>query len=221
MARAAMEAGDAVWGFYGHKSDSELVGSYGFTCAPAVDNAFNSVELVVDMDLDRPSTSALASFKHVLLRSLGLASSRQSFLLYKGTIPPTLILFLTMDACNDEHGEGVLQAAAAARLVSVDPELARELLRRAYRRLVSFSQELLRRYPTSLIADLERVRSVGASAAAGGDALRKWLALMLRLGGNPCASPLARRPVPRLSPDVLCLASRKTPWIALCSKQKG
>ena len=193
LSRTALSAGDEVWGFYGHKSDSELVGSYGFTCAPAVNNPFNSVEMVVDMDLDRPTTSGTAGMKHVLLRSLGLESSRQSFVVYKGAIPPTLILFLTMDACKDEDGEGVLEAAAAAGLVALAPALARDVLRQAYRRLVSFSEEMLGRYPTSLVDDLERLRQVGASAAAGGDALRKRLALMVRLGGRlvaprpPCA----------------------------------
>jgi hypothetical protein len=31
LARTHMQAGDEVRGFYGHKSDSDLAGSYGFT----------------------------------------------------------------------------------------------------------------------------------------------------------------------------------------------
>lgn len=191
MARSQLSAGDEVWGFYGHKSDSELVGSYGFTCAPAVENPFNSVELRVDMDLERPSTSALASMKHVLLRSLGLDSSRQSFIIYKGAVPPTLVLFLTMDSCDDEHGEAVLQAAASAAIASVPRHLALDLLSRAYSRLARFCKQLLDRYSTSLVEDVVRLKRPHAlmsrdgpptSAVGVTDGGRHRLALMLRMG---------------------------------------
>ena len=187
MARSPLSAGDEVWGFYGHKSDSQLVASYGFTCAPAVENPFNSVELLVDMDLDRPSTSALASMKHVLLRSLGLDSARQSFIVYKGVVPPTLLLFLTMDSCDDEHGEAVLQAAASFAIASVPRHLALHLLSRAYSRLARFCKQLLGRYGTSLVEDVVRLKRPhaarhGQPTSAVTDGGRHRLALMLRMG---------------------------------------
>jgi hypothetical protein len=187
LARSQLGAGEEVWGFYGHKSDSDLVGSYGFTCAPLVENPFNSVELLVDMDLDRPSTSALAGMKHVLLRSLGLASSPQSFVIFKGAIPPTLITFLTMDACDDEHGEAVLAAAAAAAIASVPGYWAQDILRRAYSRLQRLCEQRVARYGSTLVDDLLLLRRADPHAQHP----RHRLALMLRMAEKDVLESLA------------------------------
>ena len=151
LLRNALAPGDEVWGFYGFKSDRDLLASYGFTTAPAVNNPFSSIEIALEMDLDRPAVSALAGLKQVLLRSLGMAPSNQAFVVYKGALPPTLMTYLLMDAVVDGDGEGALRAAAQAALVEEGRQVAQRVLRSTLLRLQQLLQRLLRRYPTTLV----------------------------------------------------------------------
>jgi hypothetical protein len=59
----------AVWGFYGHKGDSELALHYGFTVAPA-DNPFNCARVKSELELDSQKTALTSGMKQMLVAAM-------------------------------------------------------------------------------------------------------------------------------------------------------
>ena len=208
-----LQPGDEIFIFYGFKSDSLLLSQYGFTAAPHIDNPFNKVVLRLSRSQVRPDESKIMELKANLMRAMGLDMGEPiDFHITSGPLPPTLMAYLTVDACESFYdqfpqvnAEAVLRAAAGFALVDMDPEIARWLFRKALRNLMGLVSQLKKKYSTTLKQDNKIMASLraGKDGHRDGEAgRRKFLALMVRMGEKKILADISRA-LDQVFPDTL------------------